>query len=86
MCIQHVDGIGIAAHLADGLLQNFELVFQRIELAGRKMSMSRGTFERNEVDLIGKTIGKQGKSPLPERIDRFLNRLNFSTSAQSLHR
>ena len=42
-CAQYVDDIAIAAQTADELLQNIELVFQRIQLAGLKLSMGKGT-------------------------------------------
>ena len=36
-CAQYIDDIGIVVHAAEKLLQNIELVFQLIELAGTKL-------------------------------------------------
>ena len=65
-CAQNIDDIGIAAHTADELHQNIELLFQWTELAGFKLSWSKGTFGEAIIDFLGKTISKRGKAPCPK--------------------
>ena len=85
-CAQYVDDIGIAAHTTEELLQNIELVFQQIEKAGLKLSMSKCTFGQTKIEFLGKTISTQGIAPLPEKIDKFLKNLKLPTSVKSLQR
>ena len=74
-CAQYVDDIGIAAHATDKPLQNIESVFQRIEIAGFKLSMSKCTFGQDRNKFLGKTINKHGKA-LAQKTDVFLPTLN----------
>ena len=59
-CAQYFDGIGVAAHTADKIIQNVEILFQLIELAGTKLSMSALKFGQYEIEFLGKTVNKQG--------------------------
>ena len=48
---QYVDDIGIAAHTVDELLSNIEAVFQQIQKAGLKLSMSKCAFGHPQIDF-----------------------------------
>ena len=85
-CAQFVDAIGIAAHTADERLRNLDLVFQRIEIAGFKLSMGKCRFGKIRIDFLGKTISKQGIAPLPKKTDRSSTNVTLPTSVKSLRR
>ena len=55
-CAQNVDDITIAGHTADELLQNIEIVFQRIEIAGLKHSLSKCTFGQDKLNFQGRQL------------------------------
>ena len=53
-CAQYVDDIGIAAHTPDELINNLELVFQQLNKAGLKLSMSKCEFGQKQIEYLGK--------------------------------
>ena len=78
--------IGTAAHAADTLLQNIELLFRRMMFAGRKLSMSKSMFGKDRFNFRGKTISNQGIASCSKKIDRFLTNVKLSTSIKSVSR
>ena len=85
-CAQYVDDIGIAAHTVDELLSNIEAVFQRIQKAGLKLSMSKCAFGHPQIDFLGRSITSKGVAPLEDKIDDFLKKIKLPTSIKSLQR
>ena len=84
-CAQYVDDIGIAANNVDELIINIEAVFQQIQKAGLKLSMSKCAFGHPKIDFLGRSITTEGIAPLEDKIDKFLNNLKLPTSVKSLH-
>ena len=78
-CAQYVDDIGIAANNVDELVLKIEAVFQQIQKAGLKLSMSKFTFGHPKIEFLGKSI-------TTKRIGKFLNNLKLPTSVKSLQR
>ena len=74
-CAQYVDDIGIAAHNVEDLLSNIKAVFQQIQNAGLKLSMSKCAFGHSQRDLLGSSITSiGGVAPLEDKIDDFLKK------------
>ena len=85
-CAHYVDDIGIAAHTVDELLSNIEAVFQQIQKAGLKLSMSKCAFGHPHINFLGRSITSKGVSPLEDKIDDFLKKIKLPTSIKSLQR
>ena len=85
-CAQYVDDIGVAAHNVDELAANIEAVFQQIQKAGLKLSMSKCAFGHTKIEFLGRSITTKGIAPLADRIDDFLKKLKLPTSVKSLQR
>ena len=85
-CAQYVDDIGVAAHNVDELVANIEAVFQQIQKAGLKLSMSKCAFGHPKIEFLGQSITTKGIAPLADRIDDFLKKLKLPTSVKSLQR
>ena len=85
-CAQYVDDIGVAAHNVDELVANIEAVFQQIQKAGLKLSMSKCAFGHPKIEFLGRSITTKGVAPLEKRIDDFLKKLKLPTSVKSLQR
>ena len=85
-CAQDVDDIGIAANNVDELIINIEAVFQQIQKAGLKLSMSKCAFGHPKIEFLGRSITTKGIAPLEDKIDKFLNNLKTPTSVKSLQR
>ena len=52
-CAQYVDDIGIAAHTVDELVTNIELVFQQVQKAGLKLTMSKCACGHANILFLG---------------------------------
>ena len=74
---QYVNDFGIGAHTADELLQNLELGTQQIQLDGLKLSMTKLTFRRDEIEFLAKKISEQGLAFLPEESTVSYPTLNY---------
>ena len=85
-CVQYVDDTGIAANNVDELIINIEAVFQQIQKAGLKLSMSKCAFGHPKIDFLGRSITTKRIAPLEHKIDKFLNNLKTPTSVKSLQR
>ena len=85
-CAQYVYDIGVAAHNVDELVANIEAVFQQIQKAGLKLSMSKCAFGHPKIEFLGRSITTKGVAPLEKRIDDFLKKLKLPTSVKSLQR
>ena len=85
-CAQYVDDIGVAAHNVDELVANIEAVFQQIQKAGLKLSMSKCAFGHPKIEFLGRSITTKGVAPLEKRIDDFLKKLKLPISVKSLQR
>ena len=85
-CAQYVDDIGITAHTVEELLSNIEAVFQQIQKAGLKLSMSKCAFGHPQIDFLGRSITSKGVAPLEGKIDDFLKKIKVPTSVKSLQR
>ena len=85
-CAQYVDDIGIAVNNVDELIINIEALFQQIQKAGLKLSMSKCDFDHPKIDLLGRSNTTKGIAPLEDKIDKFLNNLKLPTSVKSLQR
>ena len=85
-CAQYVDDIGIAANNVDELTLNIEAVFQQIEKAGLKLSMSKCNFGYPKIELLGRSIKTKGIALLEDPIDRFLKNLKLLETIKSLQR
>ena len=83
-CAQYVDDIGIAAHSPEELINNLELVFQQLNKAGLKLSMSKCEFGRKQIEYLGKTISSTGIAPIEKRVTNYLNKLKPPNSVKSL--
>ena len=83
---QYVDDIGIAANNVDELIINIEAVFQQIQKAGLKLSMSICAFGHPKIEFLGRSITTKGIAPLEDKIDKFLNNLKTPTSVKLLQR
>ena len=71
-CAQNIDDIGLAASNVDELVANIEAVFQQIQKAGLKLSMSKYPFGHPKIEFLGRSITTKGIAPLEDRIDNFL--------------
>ena len=85
-CAQYVDDIGIAANSVDELTANIEAVFQQIQKAGLKLTMSKCAFGHPKIEFLGRSITSKGVAPLEERVDKFLKNMKLPTSVKSLQR
>ena len=85
-CAQYVNDIGIAANNVDEQVLNIEAVFQQIQKAGLKLSMSKCAFGHPKIEFLGRSITTKGIAPLEDKIDKFLNKLKLPTSVKSLQR
>ena len=85
-CAQYVDDIGVPAHNVDKLVANIEAVFQQIQKAGLKLSMSKCAFGHPKIEFLGRSITTKGVAPLEKRIDDFLKKLKLPISVKSLQR
>ena len=85
-CAQYVDDIGIAANNVDELTLNIEAVFQQIEKAGLKLSMSKCDFGYPKIELLGRSITTKGIALLEDPIDKFLKNLKLLGTIKSLQR
>ena len=85
-CAQYVDDIGIAAHTPEELINNLELVFQQLNKAGLKLSMSKCEFGQKQTEYLGKTISSTGIAPIEQRVTDYLNKLKPPNSVKSLQR
>ena len=70
----------------DELVTNIELVFQQIQKAGLKLTMSKCAFGHANFEFLGKTISSKGIAPIESKIDSFLKKLKLPTSVKSLQR
>ena len=78
-CVQYVDDIGVAANNVDELVDNIEAVFQQIQKAGLKLSMSKCASGQPKIEILGRSITTKGIAPLEDRIDKFLKNLKLQT-------
>ena len=85
-CAQYVDDIGIAAHTPDELINNLELVFQQLNKAGLKLSMSKCEFGQKQIEYLGKTISSTGIAPIAKRVTDYLTKLKPPNSVKALQR
>ena len=85
-CAQDEHDIGVAAHTPNGLIQNIERIFMCFARAGLKLSMDRCQFGQSNNELLRKTIGSQGISPIEHEMDWFLKNLRPPTTVKSLQR
>ena len=85
-CAQYVDDIGIAAHTPDELINNLELVFQQLNKAGLKLSMSKCEFGQKQIEYLGKTISSTGIAPIEKRVTDYLTKLKPPSSVKALQR
>ena len=83
-CAQYVDDIGIAAHTPDELINNLELVFQQLNKAGLKFSMSNCEFGQKQIEYLGKTISSTGIAPIEKRVTDYLSKLKPPNSVKPL--
>ena len=81
-----MDDRGSAAHTAEELSQYIEDVFQRIKLAGLKLSMNKCTFGGDRIDSLGKTISKQKVASHPDKVNLNLTNEKHRTLVTSLQR
>ena len=75
-CAQYVDDIGIADNNATDLTRNIRAVFKCIRQAGLKMTIEKYHFGVGQVEFLGRKISAEGISPLAQKIQNFLDRLN----------
>ena len=75
-----------AKHTTQELLKNIELVFQRFEFAGLKLSKNKCMFGQDKIDFVGRRISKHGIAPFPYKIDKIITNLKLPTSVKSLER
>ena len=85
-CAQYIDDIGIAAHNVEELLSNIEAVFQQIQKAGLKLSMSKCAFGHPQIDFLGRSIISKGVALIEDKIDKFLKTMKTQISVKSLQR
>ena len=85
-CAQYVDHIGIAANTPEQLIKNLRAVFQCLQKAGLKLSMTKCHFGVQEVDFLGRTITTNGVAPQKQKITKFLERVKFPRSKKALQR
>ena len=85
-CVQYVDDIGIAAHTPEELVTNLELVFQQLNKAGLKLSMSKCEFGQKQIEYLGKTISSTGIAPIEKRVTDYLTKLKPPNSVKALQR
>ena len=81
-CAQYVDDIGIAAHTPDELINKLELVFQQLNKAGLKLSMSKCEFGQKQIEYLGKTISSTGIAPIEKRVTDHLSKLKPPNSCE----
>ena len=55
-CAQYVHDIGIAAQSVDELTANIESIFEQIQQAGLKLSMSNCAFALPKIEFLGRSI------------------------------
>ena len=85
-CAQYVDDIGIAANDTRQLCINIKTVFECIQNAGLKLSMSKCHFGVKQVDFLGRTITPNGVAPQADKVKDFLAKLKFPKSKKALQR
>ena len=66
-CAQYVDDIGIAANTAEQLIKNLRAIFQCLQKAGLKLSMTKCHFGVQQVDFFGQTITTKGVAPQKQK-------------------
>ena len=76
-CFQYVDDVGTAALSAQEMINNLEEIFACIRKSGLKLSPAKCEFGKSSVCFLGSTITSQGMSPIPERVDNFLDNLKI---------
>ena len=70
---------GIAAHTPEELINNLELVFQQLNKAGLKLSMTKCEFGQKQIEYLGKTISSTGIAPIEKRVTDYLSKLKPPT-------
>ena len=85
-CEKYVDDIGIAAHNVEEPLSNIEAVFQQIQKAGLKLSMSKCAFVHPKINFLGTSITSKVVAPIEDKIDKFLKTMKPPTSVKSIQR
>ena len=78
-CAQNVDDVCIAANTPKLFIKNIRAVFQCLLKAGLKLSMAKGHFAVQEVNLFGRTVTTKGVAPQKQKIAKFLEKKQSST-------
>ena len=71
-CFQYVDDVGSAAHDADELVDNLEVIFQCIEKSGLRLTIKKCEFGLAKINFLGNTITEQGITPNRQKVEDFL--------------
>ena len=85
-CAQYVDDIGIATHNAEELKTNLREVFQCVREAGLRLTMAKCQFGAKEVQILGRTVSPEGIAPQDQKIQKYLQKLNFPKTKKGLQR
>ena len=83
---QYVDDIGVAAHTASEVKENFDHVFQQIEKARLKLSLEKRHFGKQSIEFLGKTISTAGTAPIDGRAMYFLKNSKLPSGEKTLQR
>ena len=68
---QYVDDIGIAANDAEQLITNLSATFKCIRNAGLKLTMHKCHFGATKIEVLGRIITPDGRSPQQLRVQNF---------------
>ena len=55
------------------ILNTFEIIFQKLKVAGLKLKESKCDFFKSEIHYLGHLISDKGIQPLPEKLDTIRN-------------
>ena len=83
-CAQHVDDIEIAANNATELTRNIQAVVKCFRGAGLKLTIEKCHSGVGQVELLGRRTSPEGISPQARKIQKFLEKLKFPKSENSL--
>ena len=65
---------------------NIKTVFEYIQNAGLKLTMSKCHFGVKQVDFLGRTITPEGVAPQVDKVIKFLSKLKIPKSKKALQR